>query len=250
MEENVLIQSSHYNIKKFSIIMSIVGIVLSAFILISTAISNYDYYSKQYHKEEWEPNWLCDCTEGSSVKLEGIKYYIKPAVANREEFEKRHPNVMSYIECKRGGVLDGEEVAVGSIPLLLVIIAVFLYLWLSSYQLIVTDKRVYGKAAFGKRVDLPFDKISAVGTSFLKGIDVGTSSGRIKFKLIKNQEDIHSVMSKLLMERQQKETKNTVIENTIPTSNADELKKFKELLDSGIITREEFDEKKKQLLGL
>ena len=30
----------------------------------------------------------------------------------------------------------------------------------------------------------------------------------------------------------------------------DELKKFKDLLDSGIITQEEYDEKKKQLLGL
>ena len=35
-----------------------------------------------------------------------------------------------------------------------------------------------------------------------------------------------------------------------PTSNADELKKYKELLDSGVITQEEFDAKKKQLLGL
>ncbi len=34
------------------------------------------------------------------------------------------------------------------------------------------------------------------------------------------------------------------------TSAADELKKFKELLDSGVITQEEFDAKKKQLLGL
>lgn len=38
---------------------------------------------------------------------------------------------------------------------------------------------------------------------------------------------------------------------TIVTSSpAEELKKFKELLDSGIITQEEFDAKKKQLLGL
>ncbi len=35
-----------------------------------------------------------------------------------------------------------------------------------------------------------------------------------------------------------------------PVSAADELKKFKELLDSGVITQEEFDAKKKQLLGL
>lgn len=33
-------------------------------------------------------------------------------------------------------------------------------------------------------------------------------------------------------------------------SNADELKKYKELLDSGVISQEEFDAKKKQLLGL
>ena len=34
------------------------------------------------------------------------------------------------------------------------------------------------------------------------------------------------------------------------TSAADEIKKFKELLDMGVITQEEFDAKKKQLLGL
>ena len=34
------------------------------------------------------------------------------------------------------------------------------------------------------------------------------------------------------------------------TSSADELKKYKELLDQGVITEEEFEAKKKQLLGL
>ena len=50
------------------------------------------------------------------------------------------------------------------------------------------------------------------------------------------------------------EFKKLSAENTqasAPTiSNADELKKYKELLDMGIITQEEFDAKKKQLLGL
>ncbi|WP_419029177.1 SHOCT domain-containing protein, partial [Eisenbergiella tayi] len=36
----------------------------------------------------------------------------------------------------------------------------------------------------------------------------------------------------------------------VQSSNADELRKFKELLDDGIITEEEFRVKKKQLLGL
>jgi hypothetical protein len=43
---------------------------------------------------------------------------------------------------------------------------------------------------------------------------------------------------------------NTPQTSAPAVSNADELKKFKELLDGGVITQEEFDEKKKQLLGL
>lgn len=35
-----------------------------------------------------------------------------------------------------------------------------------------------------------------------------------------------------------------------PNDTADEIKKYKELLDSGIITQEEFDKKKKQLLSI
>ena len=47
---------------------------------------------------------------------------------------------------------------------------------------------------------------------------------------------------------------SSVDEEAIPSSvggsPADELKKYTELLDSGVITQEEFDAKKKQLLGL
>ena len=47
-----------------------------------------------------------------------------------------------------------------------------------------------------------------------------------------------------------KRQKNAPIVVAGAVSSADELKKFKELLDMGIITQEEFDAKKKQLLGL
>lgn len=43
---------------------------------------------------------------------------------------------------------------------------------------------------------------------------------------------------------------DTCAHTEINISTADEIKKFKELLDSGIITEEEFNAKKKQLLGL
>lgn len=44
-----------------------------------------------------------------------------------------------------------------------------------------------------------------------------------------------------------KSTKDTIIQQV---SSADEIKKFKELLDMGVITKEEFELKKKQLLGI
>ncbi len=43
---------------------------------------------------------------------------------------------------------------------------------------------------------------------------------------------------------------NQAVQQPTTVSVADELKKFKELLDMGAITREEFDAKKKELLGL
>ena len=46
------------------------------------------------------------------------------------------------------------------------------------------------------------------------------------------------------------EKQNAPTQVVAETSAADELKKFKELLDMGVITQEEFDAKKKQLLGL
>ena len=129
------------------------------------------------------------------------------------------------------------------------VVAVSLYFSAAKTELTVTDKRVYGKAMFGRRVDLPVDLISAVGTSFLMGVSVSTSSGSIRFLGVQNKDDIHSEISKLLLLRQEKKSDAATVAE-VPQSGADELKKYKELLEIGAITQEEFDAKKKQLLGL
>ena len=108
----------------------------------------------------------------------------------------------------------------------------------------------FGRTSFGKRVDLPLDSISAVATGRLNGIAVATSSGRIVFNLIKNRDEIHKAVSELLIHRQSKPAVTAAKEEPTFQSTADELKKLKELLDMDIITQEEFDAKKKQLLGL
>ena len=45
-------------------------------------------------------------------------------------------------------------------------------------------------------------------------------------------------------------TQKVVPQSVVQVGAADEVKKFKELLDLGVISQEEFDAKKKQLLGL
>lgn len=131
------------------------------------------------------------------------------------------------------------------------LIGLLIFLWLRSYELTITDKRVYGKVAFGKRVDLPVDSVSATATiSLFKGVSVSTSSGKISFLAIKNANEIYDVINNLLVDRQKEKTQNigtTIVQNS---DEADQLKKYKDLLDSGVITQEEFDAKKKQLLGL
>ena len=127
---------------------------------------------------------------------------------------------------------------------------IIISLTLGKGKIFVTDKRVYGTAIFGKRVDLPLDAISAVATGKFNGISITTASGAIQFLLIKNRDEIHKEITKLLVARQEKSDNKVITKQETTSYNADELKKFKELLDSGVITEEEFDAKKKQLLGL
>jgi len=136
-------------------------------------------------------------------------------------------------------------------PILLILgLNYFMYKSVDSIDLVVTDKRIYGCAIFGRRLDYPLDAITSVGTCMFHGITVTTASGAIVFTMVKNNHEIYKVISDLLVERQGKPNASTTVIQEAPQSNADELKKFKELLDMGVITQEEFDAKKKQLLGL
>ncbi len=132
---------------------------------------------------------------------------------------------------------------------ILLVIGVFL-VYISTNKITVTNKRVYGRALWKKQVDLPFDSISAVGTGLFSSIGVATSSGRISFMGISNRDEVHKAITDLIIDRQSDPVPITQIKQEIQQSSADELGKFKDLYDKGVITKEEFEAKKKQLLGL
>ena len=122
---------------------------------------------------------------------------------------------------------------------------------LKNIELTVTNKRVFGCNAFGKRVDLPIDSIAAVGIGKLfHSVIITTASGAIKFSYLTQYQLFHQEINKLLIDRQDKKANSQPQTIEVKSDEADQLKKFKDLLDSGVITQEEFDQKKKQLLGL
>jgi hypothetical protein len=127
--------------------------------------------------------------------------------------------------------------------LLLMIIGVLGLVILSQTELVVTDQRVYGKATF-TRVDIPLDSVSSIGVGVFHSVVVASSSGKIKFFGIQNNDAIHTALGNLLRERSSRSSQPQF------TSSSAELKELKELLDSGVITQEEFDAKKRQLLGI
>lgn len=248
MNENILIKSTHYSLKsKLKLIFTVMTII-SILIALFNIYDNVSW-SLKYAKE----NYIEATTELSSYNYEKVmcKKHMNMLLSEtkyidelQEKIKEMHPNFLSYALCDGISVVD-ELVLFALIPYGVFIIFLVIDAWLSGFSLTVTNIRVYGKIP-GKRVDLPIDSISSVATSWMKGICIGTSSGRINFKCVKNQEEVHSVISELLIKRNQEKTNSDIQPKTLD----EELKRLKVLFDDGIITQEEFDAKKKQLLGL
>ena len=213
MEEKIIIESKSDKMKKVIVAMIAFGLLLAIVGLIL-------YFSNYNH-----------CREYGSYY--GYTYHGNISIID---------NMLDPFSFLPGLLID--------IGLLFAICFALVSWRISSYKLTVTNKRIYGKTSFGRRVDLPLDSVSAVGLGAFKSIAVATSSGKIKFAFIENCDSIHAAISDLLVKRQTQQPTPAPVAQPAAQSAADELKKYKELLDSGVITQEEFDAKKKQLLDL
>lgn len=118
-------------------------------------------------------------------------------------------------------------------------------------EITVTNEAISGKLPHGKEVHIPLNQITAINRSSFNGVSV-TSIGNVSnFHCIENREEVMKAISYLLSNPQQnaQPTQN----GSAPVANgseAEQLKRLKDLLDAGVLTQEEFDAKKKQVLGL
>ncbi len=261
MEENILVESKQYSARKIAIVICAVGIAVSLLLALILCFRHWnscmDYgFKKGEYTHDYESAYERHQEGRESVQLPSCQHNgwvgaSKKVELTADEFFEIHPSLFSYQWCRCSDELswDGAFLFCPTILAAFCIFSLLFYLWLSKCSLTITDKRVYGRGAFGKRIDLPVDSISSVGASALKGISMGTSSGRVKFKLIKNRDEMHGVISELLTNRQSRSVAAAPAVTAMSGSAADELKKYKELLDSGVITQEEFERKKAELLS-
>ena len=116
------------------------------------------------------------------------------------------------------------------------------------------EKTIYFKDAIGVQY-----KPSSIADGYIQietaagGVSTSNSqySGEnaIQFSGKRSNEEAELIVA--FIRKQIEEIKNAPVGGIIQqVSSADELKKYKELLDIGVITQEEFDAKKKQLLGI
>lgn len=90
--------------------------------------------------------------------------------------------------------------------------------------------------------------IKSVDACASKGLKIRGAGFKYKIKLVKNRDEIRtSIMEKM-------QQAHALVSQTPAAAESScqikDIREFKELLDLGIITQEEFDAKKKQLLGL
>lgn len=118
----------------------------------------------------------------------------------------------------------------------------------NSWAYMAPWKRIVGDSLDKKEVSVPLEKITNV-CIYLNELSFITEFGFISFKGCKNARAVYDVVMQLLYER---DTAGKVHENTSNREAyiAEELNVYKKLLDENLITQEEFEAKKKKLLGL
>lgn len=136
-----------------------------------------------------------------------------------------------------------------------IIVALIIKASTEKCEIIVTDKHVYGQTANGRKVDIPLNQITYIKSCSFHGVSVKASSGVNKFYLLENHEEVMKAISFLLINPKTTQLSAApVIESESARANDDSeiarLKQAKELLDSGIITEEEFNAKKKLIMGI
>ncbi len=158
----------------------------------------------------------------------------------------KHTNLFAYLK----GEHPIQFYLTGGLLLFLLILYLIVSSLVSSNrrkEICVKDDLVVCTSGAGQKLELLPSDIVGAEVCFPNCLRIRSTGITFTITGIANAEELKD---RILAMRAAAPQPVTIMHNEMPQSNADELKKYKELLDSGVITKEEFDTKKKQLLGL
>nr|DAQ29032.1 MAG TPA: Short C-terminal domain [Caudoviricetes sp.] len=106
---------------------------------------------------------------------------------------------------------------------------------------------VFNKTFSADKVVIPLSKISGCAVSGLAAMKLTITEGTTKYEY--NTVANSSVIVDAIKNKDSESKNQSKPETSTSTDPAEELRKYKKLLDDGIITQEDFDQKKRMLLG-
>ena len=184
MKETVLIRSYSPDTKKFVKTMAIIGLVIAMIICMSTC-SNSASDRREYKETYQTHREIGSC--GS--------YY---AAYERCSSCRKYENITPLGD---GLSAPGFWIVLLGFPGL----ALLIKLLLSSFELVVTDKRVYCKILWIHHSCVPIDSITAVSrVGLVNSLMITAPSARIMVTLVVNAGAIYDVLIDQMIERQQK----------------------------------------------
>lgn len=271
--EDLLIKSRKLNLKKFFVFLwAILGSIFLVILIIKGIV---------YHEYKSGQNFAIDSIMKVTDQFDDYKYnrkelvqeiydFLNPYYINTNTSYGRYNNsdlVSSATDADRalGNLLseNGYDCYYGSEYLrytsflsytfahvnnlmiiygFMVILAVFIsviYILNKKTSITVNGNMIICKKISGKSVQFMLNDVKSVETTFLKGLKITGNGIKYRIILVNNNEILKSEIMKLLTNSKNK---------SVGVSEADELIKFKRLLEEGIISQEEFEKKKADIL--
>lgn len=115
-------------------------------------------------------------------------------------------------------------------------------------EIILREDAVDCKLNKKKNVVIPYDRISSIKKSSYRGVEIKTPGTKVKISMLKNQVEIINKITDSIntLKRVAVVSASSPVEQF--SENTTKILQFKSLLDAGVITQEEFERKKKDLL--
>lgn len=189
--------------------------------------STYGYYFRNVAEAKTE----AENSLGDLLKEAGYDdFYFAREIFEYKNFFEYYYNEFAVMGCSGIAYL----IAVSVVGL------INLYYFINRKKEIeVKENKIIYKKFPKKTQEFMVKDVTSAETTGLKGLKVKGNEIKVRILLVKNNEELKDYIIKLLP----KASGNN-------GSTADELEKYKKLLDSKAITKEEYDKKKKELLNL